>query len=135
MIYLFGSGAWENSRRIVKIGFTDNMEKRKTNYFHYNPLGKIIDTRDGDELDELRLHLRLYDHKVEFLDEWFYDEDEVFRVFKEDSYNDIDKWLWEHRTEILVYPQIPSPGSKKRKLLDYIRNNLGKTNLTEGQKL
>ena len=85
MLYLFGSGAWENNRRVVKIGFSDNMEKRRVNYNHYNPLGKFLGEREGDRKDELRLHLRLYDHRVEFLDEWFYDEEEVFRVFNEEK--------------------------------------------------
>lgn len=121
MIYLFGSGAWENSRRVVKVGFSDNMEKRRVNYTHYNPLGKFLGEREGDRKDELRLHLRLQDFQVEFLEEWFYDEPEVFKVFNEDSYDTINEWLWEHRSEILLYPQIPLPGTLKRELLDDLR--------------
>lgn len=134
MLYLFGSGAWENNRRVVKIGFSDNMEKRRVNYNHYNPLGKFLGEREGDRKDELRLHLRLYDHRVEFLDEWFYDEEEVFRVFNEDSYDTINTWLWEHRREVLLYPQIPLPGTLKRELLDDLQK-INKSSNINGEKL
>lgn len=134
MLYLFGSGAWENNRRVVKIGFSDNMEKRRVNYNHYNPLGKFLGEREGDRKDELRLHLRLYDHRVEFLDEWFYDEEEVFRVFNEDSYDTINTWLWEHRGEVLLYPQIPLPGTLKRELLDDLQK-INKSSNINGEKL
>lgn len=136
MLYLFGSGAWKNSRRIVKIGFTDNLEKRKTNYYHYNPLGEILSTREGTKKDELRLHLRLFDHRVEFLEEWFYDEQEVFDVFNED-YEKINEWLWERRTDTLLYPQIPLPGTLKRELLDDLRETFKRDNkeIINGEKL
>ena len=134
MLYLFGSGAWRNSRRIVKIGFTDNMEKRKINYIHYNPLGEFLGERDGDRKDELRLHLRLYDHKVEFLDEWFYDEEEVFKVFNDDSYDNVNSWLWEHRGETLLDPQSPLPGTLKREILDDLQK-FNKTVDIKGEKL
>lgn len=71
MLYLFGSGAWKGIRKVVKIGYTGDLEKRKNQYRLHNPLGEIISTREGSELDELRLHLRLYDFKVEFLDNGF----------------------------------------------------------------
>lgn len=134
MLYLFGSGAWENSRRVVKIGFSDNLEKRKVNYLHYNPLGKFLGEREGTKKDELRLHLRLYDHKVEFLDEWFYDEEEVFRVFLEDSYDTINSWLWENRGDTLLYPQIPLPGTLKREILEDLQK-LHREGKIKGEKL
>lgn len=131
MIYLFGTGAWKNDRKALKIGFTDDIETRKQQYKLHNPLGEIIKTREGDELDELRLHLRLFDFKVEFLDEWFYDEEEVFKVFDQD-YEEINKWLWDNRLENnLLYP-IPSPGTMKRKILDEIKKKYG--GVIQGQK-
>ena len=124
MLYLFGSGAWKNSRRIVKIGYTSDIDTRKQQYKLYNPLGEILDTREGDEILELKLHLRLIHFKVEFLDEWFFDEEPVFNIFKE-SEEDIDKWLWENRNDCLIYPTIPLPGTMKRKILDDLRNRFG----------
>ena len=124
MLYLFGSGAWKNSRRIVKIGYTSDIDTRKQQYKLYNPLGEILDTREGDEILELKLHLRLIHFKVEFLDEWFFNEEPVFNIFKE-SEEDIDKWLWENRNDCLIYPTIPLPGTMKRKILDDLRNRFG----------
>lgn len=133
MLYLFGSGAWKGIRKVVKIGYTRDLEKRKNQYRLHNPLGEIISTREGSELDELRLHLRLYDFKVEFLDEWFYDEQPVFEVF-EQSFEEIDEWLWKHRSETLLFPQIPLPGTLKRKLLDELQKK-HRTITVEGEKL
>lgn len=124
MLYLFGSGAWKNSRRVVKIGYTSDIDTRKQQYKLYNPLGEILDTREGDEILELKLHLRLIHFKVEFLDEWFFDEEPVFNIFKE-SEEDIDKWLWENKNDCLIYPTIPLPGTIKRKILDDLRDRFG----------
>lgn len=136
MIYLFGTGAWKNDRKAVKIGFSGNFDKRRKNYYHYNPLGEFLGEREGTEKDELRLHLRLYDHRVEFLEEWFYDEPEVFRVFQEDTYEDIDRWLWEHRGDTLLVPQIPLPGTLKREILDDLSKKFrGDSIMIEGEKL
>lgn len=134
MLYLFGSGSWSNQRKVVKIGFTNDIEKRKSQYKLHNPLGEFISVREGNEEDELRLHLRLYDFKVEFLDEWFYDEKEVFDVFSQD-YSEIDKWLWDHKSEVLIYPQIPPPGSLKRTLLDNIKSKFRISDDLNGLKL
>lgn len=134
MLYLYGSGSWENNRKIIKVGFTDDFEKRKQSYYLHNPLGKILDTREGDEILELKLHLRLVDYKVEFLDEWFYDEEPVFKIFQE-TVEEIDKWLWENRSQVLIYPTIPLPGTKKRKILDELRSKYSNAVSQEGTKL
>ncbi len=134
MLYLYGSGSWENNRKIVKVGFTDDYEKRKQSYYLHNPLGKMLDSREGDEMLELKLHLRLTDWKVEFLDEWFYDEEPVFKIFQE-TIEEIDTWLWENRSQVLIYPTIPPSETKKRKILDELRNKYSKTITQEGTKL
>lgn len=134
MIYLYGSGSWKNDRKIVKVGFTDDIEKRKQSYYHHNPLGEILDTREGDDILELKLHLRLEEWKVEFLEEWFYDEEPVFEIFKQ-SVEEIDKWLWDNRSTALIYPTIPLPGTKKRKILEELREKFSSKPNTEGTKL
>lgn len=135
MLYLFGSGAWKNSRRALKVGFTDDFEKRKQQYKLYNPMGEMLDTREGDRLLEEKLHLRLIHYKVEFLDEWFYDEDPVFEIFKE-SIEEIDSWIWENRGECLFLPTLPSPGTLKRQILDELREKYGNPHKpVEGVKL
>lgn len=132
MIYLFGTGSWKNNRKALKVGFTDDLDIRKNQYKLHNPLGEFLKIREGDELDELRLHIRLNDFKVEFLDEWFYDEKEVFEIFDQ-SYEEINKWLWDNRlTNNLLYPSIPAIGTLKRKLLNQLKNTYGNT--IQGQK-
>lgn len=133
MIYLYGSGAWSGNRKILKIGYTSDLELRKEQYKLHNPLGEFLNTREGDLKLELKLHLRLYDHKVEFLDEWFYDEEEVFKVFESDI-EEIDKWLWENKAECLICPVIPLPGTLKREILDELRQKFSNSNNIEGTK-
>lgn len=115
MLYLFGSGSYKNDRKILKVGFTDDMKTRETQYKLHNPLGEFLGERPGTEITELKLHLRLQDYKVEFLDEWFYDEPDVHKIFSE-SEEKINSWLWEHRSEIF-FP-LPKSGSLKRKIYD-----------------
>lgn len=116
MLYLFGSGSWKNERKIVKVGFSDDIDTRIQGYKLHNPLGELLDTREGDKILELKLHLRLKDWKVEFLDEWFYDEEEVFKLFQIDV-EELDNWLWENKSEVLLYPTIPEAGTMKRDIL------------------
>ena len=73
MLCLFGSGEYGTKRTFLKVGYTDDLETRVKQYKLHNPGGKMIDTREGDEMLELKLHLRLTYHKEDFLDEWFYD--------------------------------------------------------------
>lgn len=134
MLYLFGSGSWRSNRKVLKIGYTDDLETRKNQYKLHNPLGEFIETREGDKELELKLHLRLYDHKVEFLEEWFYDEPEVLEAFKR-SVEEIDSWLWENKMDCLIYPTIPEPGTMKRKILDDLKEKFSKDNNISGTKL
>lgn len=131
MIYLFGSGAFSGDRKVVKVGFTDSFKKREQQYKLHNPLGVFIATREGDEVLELKLHLRLADWKVEFLDEWFYYESSVEDIFGQDEFQ-IDEWLWENRSNIF-YP-IPEKGTLKREILDKLNISFG-TGEIEGIKL
>lgn len=120
MLYLFGSGSWKDNQKFLKIGFTSDLESRKVQYKIHNPLGEFISVREGDEMLELKMHLRLLNNKADFLEEWFYDEKEVYDVFNS-SEEDINKWLWENRGECLLYPSIPSPDSLKGLILKELR--------------
>ena len=120
MLYLFGSGSWKDNQKFLKIGFTSDLESRKVQYKIHNPLGEFISVREGDEMLELKMHLRLLNNKADFLEEWFYDEKEVYDVFNS-SEEDINKWLWENRGECLLDPSIPSPDSLKGLILKELR--------------
>ena len=125
MLYIFGSGAYKNERKIVKVGFTDDFETREQSYKLHNPLGEMLDTREGDRVLELKLHLRLTDWKVEFLDEWFYDEPEVFKIFQMPE-DEIDLWLWENKSDTLLCPCMPDIGTLKRTILDQLQEKYNK---------
>lgn len=134
MIYLFGSGSWKTDRKAVKIGYTSDLDGRKRTYTLHNPMGELLDFREGDEKLEVKLHLRLIDYKVEFLEEWFYPEPDVFNIFKEPE-ESIDKWIWDNRGDTLLYPSIPLPGTKKRLILDELLKKYGnKKNTIDGTK-
>lgn len=132
MLYLFGTGAYDSPRKALKVGYTDDrkdVERRKA-YLIHNPLGKFLAERDGDKILELKLHLRLSDYKADFLDEWFYDEEPVVNIFGE-PVSKINEWLWANRTEI--FPEIPRPGSLKRKIYDELYGIYG-GNIRFGEK-
>ena len=59
MIYLFGTGSFKGETKSVKVGYTDNKEKRIKAYGMHNPKGEFLGWRPGDETLELKLHLRL----------------------------------------------------------------------------
>lgn len=43
-------------KHIYKIGFTDNIERRRSHYFYSAPGNELITTREGDELLEKLIH-------------------------------------------------------------------------------
>ena len=133
MLYLFGIGSYKNDRKILKVGFTDDMNIRTEQYYIYNPLGEIIETRDGDRILEAKLHIRLDSYKVEFLDEWFYDEPGVKEIFSSDI-NDIDKWIWDNKSESLLSPNWPKKGTIKNKIFEELKSKFGCGSQIEGTK-
>lgn len=133
MLYLFGSGSYKGNRKVVKVGFTDDIETRKQQYLLHNPLGEFLGIRDGDRLLELKLHLRLEDYKVEFLDEWFYDEEEVEEIFGSTE-SQLNKWLWENRNTTLLDPEMPKQGTMKYEIYEELKSMFDRTGLDFGQK-
>lgn len=98
MIYLIRSHGKGDSS-LLKIGYTSSLKERNYSYIEHNPLLEIIDTREGDEELELTLQLRFSYYKADILKEWFTEESEILKHFK-DSLDDIDMWLWIHREDI-----------------------------------
>ncbi len=134
MLYLFGTGAFKSSRKAVKVGYTGDgsKETRETAYLLHNPLGEFLAWREGDRVMELKLHLRLADYKVEFLDEWFYYEPEVEKIFGS-SVSEINDWLWDNRSTVF-YP-LPKPGTLKRKIFDELSKFKQGSSIVEGVSL
>lgn len=82
MIYLLRSYG-PKGKSILKIGVTDNIKARSSQYFYSNPYSELISTREGDETLESLLHyyLRFLDlqyKKSGKLDEWFIDDPKIY---------------------------------------------------------
>ena len=118
MIYLFGTGSFKGETKSVKVGYTDNKEKRIKAYGMHNPKGEFLAWRPGDETLELKLHLRLQDWKEEFLEEWFVYDPEVERIFGQ-SEDEINRWLWENRLDVFY-----KPGHKGGKKVEKIKKEI-----------
>lgn len=105
MIYLLRSyGPKEKS--ILKIGFSDNIDNRLSQYFYHNPYSEVVSTREGDEVLESLLHIYLkflgFQYKKNGkLNEWFIDDPRVYQVFHI-SQETIEKIIWKHRDKILM---------------------------------
>lgn len=103
MIYLIRSHGLGKSS-ILKIGFTENYDKRMDQYFYNNPLFEVISVREGDEILEKLFHcylrfLGLKFHKNGKLKEWFIDSPIVLDVFHI-SRDTLERKLWKQRNKI-----------------------------------
>lgn len=102
MIYLLRSYGLNNSS-ILKVGFSDQVDKRMSQYFYHNPFILEISKREGDEMFETLLHFYLkslgYQRKVRSkLDEWYFDCPEVYTIFHI-SRESLERELWKNRAK------------------------------------
>lgn len=93
MIYVLKSAGYNsdgNFINLIKIGFSDNWEKREGAYRLHNPTIKILFKIDGgNELDEANLHNYFNNYKFpDYGNEWFIYEDEIIEFFQ--SHTSID---------------------------------------------
>ena len=51
----------DKDRKAVKIGCTDNLERRMREYHTHNPFAEFIDILSGDDELETELHARMID--------------------------------------------------------------------------
>ena len=103
MIYLLRSFG-EGGKSILKIGFSDNLENRLSQYFYSNPFHKVISTKEGDEIQESLLHLYLGSLGYSFtidgkLSEWYIDNPDVERIFGL-SLGELCDEIWESRDKV-----------------------------------
>lgn len=120
MIYVLKSSGYDekgNHIDLIKIGYTNNWDKRFLQYKLHNPTIKILyEIEDGDEEDEKELHYYFSDYKLkEYGREWFNYDEEIIEFFdKSENIGDI-------RDELATYSI--SEKSPKRKynelLMDY----------------
>ena len=103
MIYLLRSYG-KLGKSILKVGFSDQVDKRMSQYFSSNPYFELISVREGDQYLESLLHIWLRYLKLDVkvlgrLDEWFKDDPQVQQIFHL-SRDSLERRLWKHRDYI-----------------------------------
>lgn len=86
MIYLLKSAAYTNDgfAELIKIGFTDNWDRRYSSYILHNPTIKVLyKLEEGTQEDEYNLHhlFREFRYK-EYGNEWFHYSKSIIEFFE-----------------------------------------------------
>ena len=71
------------SQTLLKIGYTKDIDKRLKTYKTHNPLIELIDIKEGKSIDESNLHNLLKQYSFEDSKEWFVENSEIYRIWKE----------------------------------------------------
>lgn len=79
MLYLIES--FSSVGKVLKIGYTNNIEKRFSIYKSCNPDAVLLATREGDEKFEHKLHKYFSDFKYNQGREWFYYNEKIVDEF------------------------------------------------------
>ena len=104
MLYLirsFGRGG----KSILKVGYTEDINKRMNQYFYYSPGFELIAAREGDELleDMIQIYLKFLGYQYQRdgrLNEWFIDVPEIYQIFHIHR-KKLEEITWRKRDEIL----------------------------------
>ena len=97
MIYLINTTYYNKETKevidLLKIGFTDNWNKRKTQYQLHNPIFKTIHLiEDGTEEQESKLHYKFREKKYDgYGNEWYYYDEEIIKYIKSVTPEELDK--------------------------------------------
>lgn len=113
MLYLIRSFG-RRGRSFLKIGFTDNVSARMTQYRIHNPRFETLSIRQGSLEDEkiLQIYLSLLGYKTDFLNEWFMDCSEVHQKFHIKINNKIKKYIWRNRDKVFKITDFSNTGMK-----------------------
>lgn len=97
MIYLINVTYYDKETKevidLLKIGFTDNWEKRKAQYQLHNPIFKNIHLiENGTEEQESKLHYKFREKRYNgYGDEWYYYDKEIVNFIKSITLEELDK--------------------------------------------
>ena len=91
-------------KSILKVGYTDDVNKRMGHYFSANPGFDVLGIREGDEIleDMIQIYLTYLGYQRRIggrLNEWFVDDPEVQQIFHI-SRDRLENILWKHRRRI-----------------------------------
>lgn len=103
MLYLIRSFGRGKNKSALKIGFTNDIKNRTNSYKYHNPFSELISIREGNLLDEVRIHtyLKSLGYKLDLLDEWFVDEDSVNQLFHK-PFETMNKVIWYNRDKLFT---------------------------------
>ena len=97
MIYLINVTYYNKETKeildLLKIGYTDNWNKRKSQYLLHNPgVQEIYLIDDGTEEQESKLHYKFKDLKYpDYGNEWFYYSEDIINYVKTVTLEELDK--------------------------------------------
>lgn len=103
MLYLIRS-YMKLGKSILKVGYTDDINKRMGQYFYNNPGFDVLGIREGDEMleDMIQIYLTYlgYQRRVgKRLNEWFDDKPEIQQIFHI-SRDKLENLLWRSREKV-----------------------------------
>ena len=91
-------------KSILKVGYTDDINKRMYQYFSTNPGFDVLGIREGDEIleDMIQIYLTYLGYQQKIggrLNEWFDDRPEIQQIFHI-SRNKLERILWRSREKV-----------------------------------
>ena len=103
MLYLIRS-YMKLGKSILKVGYTDDINKRMGQYFSTNPGFDILGIREGDEIleDMIQIYLTYLGYQRRIggrLNEWFDDRPEIQQIFHI-SRDRLENLLWRSREKV-----------------------------------
>lgn len=104
MLYLIRSFG-RDGKSILKVGYTEDINKRMNQYFYYSPGFELVATREGDELleDMIQVYLKSLGYQYQRngkLNEWFIDNPEIYQIFHIHR-KKLEEIIWKKRDDIL----------------------------------
>ena len=66
---------------VLKIGYSDDIEKRFLSHLSSNPRAELIDVIDGSLEDESKIHYYFNDYRLPNSQEWFYYDPKIIKKF------------------------------------------------------
>lgn len=91
-------------KSILKVGYTDDVNKRMGQYFYNNPGFDVLGIREGNEIleDMIQIYLTYLGYQQKIggrLNEWFDDRSEIQQIFHI-SQDKLERILWKHREKV-----------------------------------
>lgn len=107
---------------LLKIGHTKDLKQRIKTYKTYNPLMELLDTQEGESKDESIIHKRLQNYSYEGSNEWFIEDDNVYKIWNNYKLESNEKNILNIKVFKIIYDIAKLINPKN---VEYIRSYLG----------